>query len=114
MPGAPTTSVLAVAAGVPGFHDLRGHRRDQAAAGIDRLRDEAARAGRDALGAALESPEGRVLFSFLCGNSPYLSRLLLRDREFTESLVEGTPEAVTRRLRGELAAQPTRPWTATG
>ena len=104
MPGAPTSSVLAVAAGIPGFHDLRGHSPDQAAAGIDRLREAAARAGGEALAAALESPEGRVFFSFLCGNSPYLARLLLRDLEFTQSLVEEAPEAVTGRLLDELAA----------
>ena len=104
MPGAPSSSVLAVAAEAPGFGDLRGHRPDQAAAGIERLGDAAARAGRETLAAALESPEGRVFFSFLCGNSPYLGRLLLRDLEFTQSLVEEAPEAVTRRLLDELAA----------
>ena len=104
MPGVPSSSVLAVAAGSPGFHDLRGHRADQAAAGIDRLREAASRAGREALAAALESPEGRVFFSFLCGNSPYVSRLLLRDLEFTQSLVEEAPEAITRRLLDDLAA----------
>ena len=105
--GAPSSSVLAVAAGAPGFHDLRGHRPDQAAAGIDRLREAASRAGRDGLAAALESPEGRVFFSFLCGNSPYLSRLLLRDLEFTQSLVRrnpggGHPAAARRARRGYL------------
>ncbi len=104
MTGAPPSSVLAVAAGTPGFQDLRGHRPDQAAAGIDRLAEAAGRAGRETLAAALESPEGRVFFSFLCGNSPYLSRLLLRDLEFTQSLVEEAPEAVTRRFLAELAA----------
>ncbi|MCY3735803.1 MAG: bifunctional [glutamine synthetase] adenylyltransferase/[glutamine synthetase]-adenylyl-L-tyrosine phosphorylase [Gemmatimonadaceae bacterium] len=102
--GAPSSSVLAAAAGTPGFPDLRGHRPDQAAAGIDRLGEAAARAGREALAAALDSPEGRVFFSFLCGNSPYLGRLLLRDLEFTQSLVEEAPEAVTRRLLDDLAA----------
>ncbi len=102
--GAPSSSVLAAAAGTPGFPDLRGHRPDQAAAGIDRLGEAAARAGRETLAAALDSPEGRVFFSFLCGNSPYLGRLLLRDLEFTQSLVEEAPEAVTRRLLDDLAA----------
>ncbi len=102
--GAPSSSVLAAAAGTPGFPDLRGHRPDQAAAGIDRLGEAAARAGRETLAAALASPEGRVFFSFLCGNSPYLGRLLLRDLEFTQSLVEEAPEVVTRRLLDDLAA----------
>ena len=104
MTGAPSSSVLAVAAGAPGFGDLRGHRPDQAAAGIERLADAAARGGLDTLAAALASPEGRVFFSFLCGNSPYLSRLLLRDLEFTQSLVEQPPEAVARQFLDELAA----------
>ena len=102
--GAPSSNVLAAAAGAPGFPGLRGHRPDQAEAGIDRLGEAAARAGRETLAAALESPEGRVFFSFLCGNSPYLGRLLLRDLEFTQSLVEEAPEAVTRRLLDDLAA----------
>ena len=99
-----SASVLATAARAPGFDDLRGHRQDQAASGIERLGEAAAGAGRDALGESLETPEARVFFSFLFGNSPYLGRLLLRDLEFTESLVAETPEAVTRRLRNELAA----------
>ena len=99
-----SASVLATAARAPGFGDLRGHRQDQAASGIERLGEAAAGAGRDALGESLETPEARVFFSFLFGNSPYLGRLLLRDLEFTESLVAETPEAVTRRLRNELAA----------
>ncbi len=99
-----SASVLATAARAPGFDDLRGHRQDQAASGIERLGEAAAGAGRDALGESLETPEARVFFSFLFGNSPYLGRLLLRDLEFTESLVAETPEAVTRGLRNELAA----------
>ena len=99
-----SASVLATAARAPGFGDLRGHRQEQAVSGIERLGEAAARAGRDALGNALETPEGRVFFSFLFGNSPYLGRLLLRDLEFTEALVAEAPEAVTRGLRNELAA----------
>ena len=99
-----SASVLATAARAPGFDELRGHRQDQAASGIERLGEAAAGAGRDALGESLGTPEARVFFSFLFGNSPYLGRLLLRDLEFTESLVAETPEAVTRRLRNELAA----------
>ena len=99
-----SASVLETATRGRGFDELRGHRQDQAAAGIERLRDAAARAGRDPLGEALETPEGSVFFSFLFGNSPYLGRLLLRDLEFTESLVVEAPEEVTRRLRSDLAA----------
>ena len=98
-----SSSVLATASRTRGFDGLRGHRQDQAAAGIERLRDGAARAGRKPLEEALETPEGRVFFSFLLGNSPYLGRLLLRDLEITESLVTETPEAITRRLRGDLS-----------
>ncbi len=104
IPGVESSSVLATASRAPGFHGLRGHRQDQAAAGIDRLRDVAARAGRKPLGEALETAEGRVFFSFLFGNSPYLGLLLLRDLEFTESLVKEAPEEVTRRLRSDLCA----------
>ena len=103
-----TDGVLAVAAGVPGFGSLRGHREEAAAAGLSRLRDAAERTGRTALGEALGSPEGRVFFSFLLGNSPYLTRLLLRDLEFSQSLVEESPDAVVGRIRNELAeADPT-------
>ena len=82
---------------------LRPHHRDQAEAGIDRLRDRAARDGRDALAAALETRAGEVFFSFLCGNSPHLSLLLQRDLELTQALVEEPPDAITGRVRGDLA-----------
>ena len=95
-------SVLTAASRVHGFDRLRPHRRDHAAAGIDRLRDEAAREGRDALGAALETPAGRIFFSFLCGNSPHLSLLLPRDLEFTQALVEEAPDVLSGRVRGDL------------
>ena len=96
-------TVLALASQAPGFDALRPHRPDQAEAGIDRLRDTAARQGRDALGAALDTQAGRTFFAFLFGNSPHLSLLLQRDPEFTQSLVEETPDALTDRVRGELA-----------
>ena len=96
-------TVLALASRAPGFDALRPHRPDQAEAGMDRLRDTAARQGREALGAALDTPAGRTFFSFLFGNSPHLSLLLQRDPEFTQSLVEQTPDALTDRVRGELA-----------
>ncbi len=96
-------TVLAVASQAPGFDALRAHRRDQAEAGMDRLRDAAAREGRDALGAALDTPAGKTFFSFLFGNSPHLSLLLQRDLEFTQSLVEEAPDALTDRVRSELA-----------
>ncbi len=71
---------------------------------MERLRSAAARADRTALADALESAEGHAFFSFLCGNSPYLSRLLLRDLEFTEALVVDAPGVVTSRIEAELAA----------
>ena len=96
-------SVLTAASQVHGFDRLRPHRQDHAAAGIDRLRDEAAREGRDALGAALETPAGRAFFSFLCGNSPHLSLLLQRDLELTQALVEEAPDLIAGRVRDDLA-----------
>ena len=62
-----------------------------------------AREGKDALGAVLETRAGQVFFSFLCGNSPHLSLLLQRDLELTQALVEEAPDAITGRVRGELA-----------
>ena len=97
-------TVLALASQAPGFAALRAHRPDQAEAGMDRLRDAAARQGRDALGAALDTPAGGTFFSFLFGNSPHLSLLLQRDPELTQALVEQAPDAITDRLRGELAS----------
>ena len=103
-----TGSVLHVAAGAPGFGNLRGHREDTATAGLSRLRDAAERGKKPALEEALGSPEGRAFFSFLLGNSPYLTRLLLRDVEFAQALVEETPDAVAGTIRSELAeADPT-------
>ncbi len=96
-------SVLALASQADGFDTLRPHHRDQAEAGIDRLRDGAAREGREALGAALETHAGQVFFSFLCGNSPHLSLLLQRNMELTQALVADGPDAITARVRGELA-----------
>ena len=96
-------SVLTAASQVHGFDGLRPYHDDPAAAGIDRLRDEAAREGRDALGAALETPVGRVFFSFLCGNSPHLSLLLQRDLELTQALVEEAPDLIAGRVRDDLA-----------
>ena len=96
-------SVLTLASQVQGFDGLRPHHRDHAAAGIDRLREAAAREGRDALGAALETPAGRGFFSFLCGNSPHLSLLLQRDLELTQALVEEAPDVIAGRVRGDLA-----------
>ena len=77
---------------------------------MERLRSAATRTNRAALADALASPEGQVFFSFLCGNSPYLSRLLLRDLEFTEALVSDAPQALPARIRSELeAADPGMP-----
>ena len=103
-----TDSVLAVAASAPGFDALRGHRKDAGTAGLSRLRDAAERGKKTALGEALGSPEGRTFFSFLLGNSPYLTRLLLRDVEFAQALVEESPDAVAGKIRSDLAeANPT-------
>ena len=96
-------TVLARSSRAPGFAALRAHHPDQAEAGIDRLRAAAARQGREALGAALDTDAGRTFFSFLCGNSPHLSLLLQRDPEFTESLVTEAPGALAGRVRSELA-----------
>ena len=103
-----TETVLARAAAAPGFENLRGHRKEQAVAGADRLRDAARRAGKESLAAALDTPEGRRFFSFVMGNSPYLTRLVLRDLEFTQSLATDSPEAVVASIRSDLAnADPT-------
>ena len=105
--GAPirqTLSVLTLASQVHGFDGLRPYHQDQAVAGVDLLREAAAREGRDALGAALETPAGRGFFSFLCGNSPHLSLLLQRDPELTQALVTEAPDAISARVRGDLAA----------
>ena len=71
---------------------------------MERLRAAAVHADRTAILDALESAEGRTFFSFLCGNSPYLSRLLLRDLEFTEALVVDAPDVVTSRIEAELTS----------
>ena len=73
-------------------------------AGVDLLCEAAGREGRDALAAALETPAGRGFFSFLCGNSPHLSLLLQRDLELTQALVAEAPDAITARVRADLAA----------
>ena len=99
----PSSSVLTLASQVHGFDGLRPHRQDHAEAGIDRLRDAAAREGRDALRAALETHAGRVFFSFLCGNSPHLSLLLQRDLKLTQALLEEAPDVITGRVRDDLA-----------
>ena len=99
-----TPTVLTLASRVRGFDGLRPYHEDKAAAGVDLLREAAAREGRDALAAALETPAGRGFFSFLCGNSPHLSLLLQRDLELTQALVAEAPDAITARVRGDLGA----------
>ena len=85
-------SLLAVAARGAGFGELKGHRQDNANTGLEQLAQDAAGAGREVLVAALETAEGQTFFSFLFGNSPHLARLLLRDLEFSESLLTETPD----------------------
>ena len=103
-PSAPKPSVLTLASRVDGFDGLRPYHQDKAVAGVDLLREAAGREGRDALAAALETPAGRGFFSFLCGNSPHLSLLLQRDLELTQALVAEAPDAITARVRADLAA----------
>ena len=100
---AASSSVLTLASQVQGFDGLRPYHQDKAVAGVDLLREAAAREGRDALAAALQTPAGRGFFSFLCGNSPHLSLLLQRDLELTQALVAEAPDAITARVRSDLA-----------
>ena len=103
-------SVLAVAAQATDFRRLRAHRQEGAKAGLNRLRNAAARRGIEAIAEALETEDGRAFFSFLFGNSPHLTGLLLRDLECAAALVTEPPDAFAERVRSELAAaDPTMP-----
>ena len=90
------------------FGAMREHRPDAAAAGLAALRDRAVRDDRGGLLEVLEDEPGRSFFSFLLGNSPYLTRLLLRDTEFAEALTEQNAQLLADGILGELsAADPT-------
>ena len=103
-------SVLIAAAHATDFRRLRAHRQEGAKAGLNRLRNAAARRGIEAIAEALETEDGRAFFSFLFGNSPHLTGLLLRDLECAAALVTEPPDAFAERVRGELAAaDPTMP-----
>ena len=103
-------SVLAAAAQATDFRRLRAHRQEGAKAGLNRLRGAAARRGVEALTEALETEQGQAFFSFLFGNSPHLTGLLLRDLECTAALVAEPPDAFAERVRSDLAAaDPTMP-----
>ena len=97
-------SVLATAVRGAGFGTMRVHRPADATAGLAGLRTRTVHEGGAALLHALGSDSGRAFFSLLFGNSPYLTRLLLRDPEFARALVSRTPEALAAQVLGELAA----------
>ncbi len=96
-------SVLALAVEGEGFWNMRPHRPDSAQAGFNRLRSVALRRNLQLLADALNTPEGGAFFSFILGNSPHLSGLLMRDPTFAEGLVTETPDAISGRLRRQLA-----------
>ena len=103
-------SVLTAASQTTDLGRLRAHRAEGAKAGLNRLRNAAARRNMKALADALETEEGRAFFSFLFGNSPHLTGLLLRDLECAAALVTQQPDAFAEQVRSELAAaDPTMP-----
>ena len=90
------------------FAVLREHRPEAAASGLAALRNRAVRDDRGRLLEALENEAGRSFFSRLFGNSPYLTRLLLRDTEFAEALTQRSSRDLADGILGELsAADPT-------
>ena len=86
------------------FRDLLGYRQENAVAGLEQLGENAAREGKKVILRALKDTSGRAFFSFLFGNSPHLSRLLLRDLEFTEALLTEAPDSLTGQVLDELSA----------
>ena len=96
--------ILASAAGRDQFGKMREHRSEAAAAGIAALRDLARREGRDRLLETLEDETGHRFFSLMFGNSPYLTRLLLRDTGFAEALTEQSAHALASGTLDELSA----------
>ena len=86
------------------FRDLLGYRQENAVAGLEQLGENAAREGKKVILRALEDTSGRAFFSFLFGNSPHLSRLLLRDLEFTQALLTEVPDNLTGQVLDELSA----------
>lgn len=100
--------MLAEAARNADLGAMREHRPDAAASGLATLRDRAVRDKRDGLLEALEDESGRAFFSLLFGNSPYLTRMLLRDTEFAEALAMQSSQSLADGVMGELsAADPT-------
>ena len=100
--------MLAEAARNAEFRAMREHRPDAAASGLATLRNRAVRDKRDRLLEALEDKPGRSFFSLLFGNSPYLTRMLLRDTQFAEALASQSSQALADRVLEELsAADPT-------
>ncbi|MDE2980948.1 MAG: hypothetical protein OXU74_07105 [Gemmatimonadota bacterium] len=83
---------------------MREHRPDAAASGLAALRHRAVRDNRDGLLEALEDESGRSFFSLLFGNSPYLTRMLLRDTEFAEALAMQSSQALADGILEELSA----------
>ena len=100
-PGA--RSVLALAAAEPGFERLRPFRESAAQAGLNRLRTAAARAGADALAAALDTSAGQRFFAFLFGNSPFLGGLLMRDLGFAQAVATQAPHGIATDILRELS-----------
>lgn len=96
--------ILAGATGRSQFGKMREHRPEAAASGLAALRDLARREGRDRLLETLEDETGRAFFSLMFGNSPYLSRLLLRDTGFAEALTEQSVHALASGILDELSA----------
>lgn len=86
------------------FGKMREHRPEAAASGLAALRDMARREGRDRLLETLEDDTGRTFFSLMFGNSPYLTRLLLRDTAFAEALTEQSVHALASGILDELSA----------
>lgn len=96
--------ILATAASRDQFARMRKHRPEAAASGLATLRDRARREGRNRLLETLEDETGSAFFSLMFGNSPYLTRLLLRDTAFAEALTAQSAHALASGILDELAA----------
>ena len=82
---------------------MRVHQPATAAAAIEVLRERSARDGKVELLRALDDEGGNTFFSCLFGNSPYLTRLILRDTEFAEALVLQHPDTLAARVTAGLS-----------